>query len=372
MRGGDLDSGTRGHPAVVPARRSAAHAVRRGRERRHASRTCSTASTTFRLWAKDRALNVDRRSRGVDVHRRRDRAAADRREAGVQLDRARHGRRDRQRRRPALRVLHGRAAARRARSRGTRCSSSSTRPGRRRAAVSLGHDGATRRRVGAARRLDRQPGAQSATCRSRSIVDNLAPSASVTAPAKIDHVLGGQRVHDRRRRRARTCRRTRSPPTRSCSSIRSRRPPCCPRLPPGATVGPAYRIHATDMTLDKPATLTFRLSTSARHGLPAAIYRIDHEAGHARSCRSADSTTTTCDDLDHDVVARRHTSCCSGRLSPPARASTACAPSIASRACSRRMAAGSTRELAISFEVGEARATARSRCSTARAGSCAR
>jgi hypothetical protein len=44
-------------------------------------------------------------------------------------------------------------------------------------------------------------------------------------------------------------------------------------MPAGASWGPSFMIHATDMTLDKPATVTFRLAAVAPT-VPAAFYRV--------------------------------------------------------------------------------------------------
>ena len=132
------------------------------------------------------------------------------------------------------------------------------------------------------------------------VVDNLAPSANVTAPAKIDHVLGGRVfTTDGNVELA-------VPPNAYAADqivfIDPLPQPALPNgMPPAALWGPSFVIHATDMTLDKPATLTLNLAGVAQ-GVPAAFYRVNVAAGDTSlvpigSGRSADgasiSTTLT-------------------------------------------------------------------------------
>jgi ligand-binding sensor domain-containing protein len=140
------------------------------------------------------------------------------------------------------------------------------------------------------------------------IVDNLAPSASVTAPAKIDHVLGGRIFTTLGEVELAV------PPNAYAADqiVFIDAIPTPPAMPPFAPVGTswasAWALHATDMTLDKPATLTVQLP-GVPAGLPVAIYRlqvsgVDTTLVPLGGARAADglSITTTISELGSLVV----------------------------------------------------------------------
>ncbi len=105
------------------------------------------------------------------------------------------------------------------------------------------------------------------------IVDNLAPSASVTAPAKVDHVQGG-RVFTTLGELALDI----PPNAYEADQILQidpiPAPPVAPAfLPAGASWASGWFVHAADMTLAKPATLTVQLP-GVPAGVPVAFYRM--------------------------------------------------------------------------------------------------
>jgi len=139
------------------------------------------------------------------------------------------------------------------------------------------------------------------------VVDNLEPNAGVTAPAKIDHVLGGRIFTTDGQVELSV------PPNAYAADqivfIDPLAQPALPSgMPPGASWGPSFVIHATDMTLDKPATLTFHL-TGVAQGVPAAFYRVQVADGDTSLVpigggRAADGATisTTLSSLGGIVV----------------------------------------------------------------------
>ena len=125
-------------------------------------------------------------------------------------------------------------------------------------------------------------------------VDNLAPNASVTAPAKVDHVLGGKVFTTDGSVEVDI-----PPNAFTADQIVFIDPLAQPSLPggmpPGALWGPSFLVHAADMTPDKPATLTFRLSGLAN--TPASIYRVNADSsvtllGGVRTPDGASISTT--------------------------------------------------------------------------------
>jgi ligand-binding sensor domain-containing protein len=133
------------------------------------------------------------------------------------------------------------------------------------------------------------------------VVDNLAPGAGITAPAKVDHVLGGKVFTTDGGVEVDI------PPNAFAADqivfIDPILPPNVPPAgPPGAIPGPAYRIHATDMTLDKPAAVTFRLSFDSN--APAAIYRVEPDTSFVRigGIRNQSTISTTLSSLGDLIV----------------------------------------------------------------------
>jgi hypothetical protein len=133
------------------------------------------------------------------------------------------------------------------------------------------------------------------------IVDNLAPNASVTAPAKVDHVLGGKVFTTDGGVELDI-----PPNAFGADQIVAIDPfvipPVPPAGPPGTIPGPAYRIHAGDMTLDKPATVTFQVSFLPNS--PAAIYRVEADSSFVRigGIRNESTISTTVSSLGDLVV----------------------------------------------------------------------
>jgi hypothetical protein len=133
------------------------------------------------------------------------------------------------------------------------------------------------------------------------IVDNLAPNASVTSPAKVDHVLGGKVFTTDGGVEIDI-----PPNAFAADQIVSIDPIVHPDVPPygppGAIPGPAYRIHAGDMTLDKPATVTFQVSFLPNS--PAAIYRMEADTSFVRigGIRNESSISTTVSSLGDLIV----------------------------------------------------------------------
>ena len=117
-------------------------------------------------------------------------------------------------------------------------------------------------------------------------IDNLAPGASVTSPARVDHVKGGRVYHDVRRGRARrAAERVQRGPDRA-RSIRFRRRSCrrARTLPGRRGVGWIAASRAR-MTLAKPATLIVQ-TPGVPAGVPVALYRIVVDRnGHDATCR---------------------------------------------------------------------------------------
>jgi len=126
-------------------------------------------------------------------------------------------------------------------------------------------------------------------------VDNLAPNASVTAPAEVDHVTGGHVFTTGGEVEL-------SIPPNAFASDQIvfidplPMPPAMPAYgPAGAGWSSGWFLHANDMTLDKPATLTIGLDGIA-NDVPVSIYRIDAAGGDTSLVpigggRSADGTT---------------------------------------------------------------------------------
>jgi hypothetical protein len=138
-------------------------------------------------------------------------------------------------------------------------------------------------------------------------VDNLAPSASVTSPAKVDHVQGGRVFTTFGEVELDV------PPNAWPSDqivvIDPLAQPLAPPagMPPGAIWGPSWTLAAADPTLDKAATLTLQLGGAPN--VPAAIYRVEAGAGDTTlvplgGARSADgrSIATTISTLGGVVV----------------------------------------------------------------------
>jgi ligand-binding sensor domain-containing protein len=129
-------------------------------------------------------------------------------------------------------------------------------------------------------------------------VDNLAPSASVTSPAKVDHVQGG-RVFTTFGEVELDVPPNAWPADQIVVIDRLRQPTNPPAgLPPGAIWGDSWMITAGDPTLDKPATLI--LSLAGIPNVPAALYRVEIGAtdttlvplGGARAADGASISTT--------------------------------------------------------------------------------
>jgi len=108
----------------------------------------------------------------------------------------------------------------------------------------------------------------------KTIVDNLAPSASVTAPAEVDHVTGGHVFTTNGEVELVV------PPNAWSVNQTVRIDSLAPlvTLPApyaGATWAAGWLITADDMTLDKPATLTIHLPTGLDAGVPVSVARVE-------------------------------------------------------------------------------------------------
>ncbi len=105
-------------------------------------------------------------------------------------------------------------------------------------------------------------------------VDNLAPSASVTSPARIDHVQGG-RVFTTLGEVELDVPPNAWPSDQIVVIERIAAPGALPaRGPAGAVWATGWKLNANDNTLDKPATLIVQIP-GVPAGVPVALYRME-------------------------------------------------------------------------------------------------
>jgi hypothetical protein len=125
------------------------------------------------------------------------------------------------------------------------------------------------------------------------VVDNLGAQCERHRAGEDRPRAGRAHLHDRRPGRARRAAERLSRPTRSSSSIPWHSPRCRSECRPARCGGPSFVIHASDMSLDKPATLTFRLADVAPTGAGRVLPRADRRSATPRSCRSAAAARRT-------------------------------------------------------------------------------